>query len=150
FLCSSCWCASCSRIVPSRPKRTMSRSIPAPGAKERNMHKQALTFTLAATISLVLTGCTLAPRYERPTAPVADTWPTGAAYDAAQSDEQADEKADAKTAANVPWREFIKDRKLQEVIDLALATTRDLRGYLANIQAARAQYRIQRADLFPR
>lgn len=106
------------------------------------MHKQALTFTLAAAVSLALAGCTMAPRYERPAAPVADTWPSGAAYDTAQASD--------KTAADVPWREFVKDPKLEQVIELALVNNRDLRGALANIQAARAQYRIQRADLFPR
>lgn len=105
------------------------------------MRKQAVTLTLAATVSLVLTGCTMAPRYERPAAPVADTWPGGAAYAPAEAGD--------KTAAGLPWREFIVDEKLQKVIEQALANNRDLRSALANIQAARAQYRIQRADLFP-
>lgn len=104
------------------------------------MRKQALLLT--AAISLALAGCTMAPRYERPAAPVADTWPSGAAYDPAQASE--------KTAVDVPWREFIKDEKLEKVIEQALANNRDLRSALANIQSARAQYRIQRADLFPR
>lgn len=99
------------------------------------------SLTLTAAVSVVLAGCTLAPRYERPAAPVAETWPSGAAYEPAVASE--------KTAADLPWREFIRDEKLQKVIDLALVNNRDLRGALANIQSARAQYRIQRADLFP-
>lgn len=99
-------------------------------------------FTLAAAVSFVLTGCTMAPRYERPAAPVPDTWPSGAAYDPAQATE--------KTAADLPWREFIRDQKLQQVIEQALANNRDLRSALANIQSARAQYRVQRSDLFPK
>jgi multidrug efflux system outer membrane protein len=99
-------------------------------------------FTLAAAVSLVLTGCTMAPRYERPAAPVPDSWPGGAAYDPAQASE--------KTAADLPWREFIRDEKLRKVIEQALANNRDLRSALANIQAARAQYRIQRSDLLPK
>ncbi|MDY6949585.1 MAG: efflux transporter outer membrane subunit [Pseudomonadota bacterium] len=106
------------------------------------MRKRAATFTLAAAVSLALAGCTMAPRYERPAAPVADAWPSGAAYDPAD--------AGGKTAAGVPWREFIRDQKLQQIIEQALANNRDLRGALASIQSARAQYRIQRADLFPR
>lgn len=106
------------------------------------MRKQTLTFTLAAVVSAVLTGCSMAPHYERPSAPVADTWPSGSAYDPAQASE--------KTAADLPWREFVRDEKLQKVIDQALANNRDLRSSLANIQAARAQYRIQRSDLFPK
>lgn len=99
-------------------------------------------FSLATAVSLVLSGCTMAPRYERPAAPVPDTWPSGAAYDPAQDGE--------KTAADLPWREFIRDEKLQKVIEQSLANNRDLRSALANIQSARAQYRIQRSDLFPK
>jgi multidrug efflux system outer membrane protein len=106
------------------------------------MRKHALTFTLAAIVSAVLAGCSMAPHYERPAAPVADAWPSGASYDPAQPSE--------KTAADLPWREFVRDEKLQKVIDQALANNRDLRSSLANIQAARAQYRIQRSDLFPK
>ena len=84
----------------------------------------------------------MAPRYERPEAPVPDTWPSGAAYTTAQASE--------RTAADIPWREFIKDDKLRQVIDQALKNNRDLRSTLANIQSARAQYRIQRAELLPR
>lgn len=105
------------------------------------MRKQLLSVFLAAAVSIVLSACTMAPRYERPATPVADTWPSGAAYDPAQAAE--------RTAADVPWREFVKDDKLQQIIELALANNRDLRSSLANIQAARAQYRIQRADLMP-
>lgn len=106
------------------------------------MRKQVLTFTLAAAVSAILTGCSMAPHYERPAAPVADSWPSGAAYDPVQASD--------KTAADLPWREFIRDEKLQKVIDQALANNRDLRSALANIQSARAQYRIQRSDLFPK
>jgi len=104
------------------------------------MRKHVLT--LAAAVSLVLTGCTMTPRYERPAPPVPDAWPSGAAYDPAQASE--------KTAADLPWREFIRDEKLQKVIEQTLANNRDLRSALANIQSARAQYRIQRSDLFPK
>jgi multidrug efflux system outer membrane protein len=112
------------------------------GTKELNMRKQAVTFTLAAAASMVLAACTMAPRYERPAAPVPDTWPSGAAYESGQASE--------KTAADLPWREFIRNEQLRQVIEMALANNRDLRSALANIQAARAQYRIQRADLLPR
>ncbi|MBL8267920.1 efflux transporter outer membrane subunit [Steroidobacter sp.] len=106
------------------------------------MRKPTFTLTLAATVSLLLAGCTLAPRYDRPAAPVADTWPTGPAYETAQA-------AD-KTAADLPWREFVVDENLEKVIELALTNNRDLRSALASIQSARAQYRIQRADLMPK
>jgi multidrug efflux system outer membrane protein len=97
---------------------------------------------LAVLLPLTLTACmSMAPRYERPAPPVADTWPTGAAYAPSQESEV--------IAADIPWREFIKDDKLRQVIDQALANNRDLRITLANIQSARAQYRIQRSELLP-
>ena len=96
---------------------------------------------LALTLPLALAACTMAPRYERPEAPIPDTWPSGAAYSTSQATE--------RTAADIPWREFIKDAKLQQVIEQALQNNRDLRSTLADIQSARAQYRIQRAELLP-
>jgi multidrug efflux system outer membrane protein len=109
-------------------------------AKESRMRKHALVLPFA--LSFAVTACTMAPHYDRPDAPIPDTWPNGAAYATSQASE--------RTAADIPWREFIKDDKLQQVIDQALKNNRDLRSTLANIQSARAQYRIQRADLFPR
>lgn len=100
------------------------------------------TLALPFALSFAVTACTMAPRYERPEAPVPDTWPSGAAYTTAQASE--------RTAADIPWREFIKDDKLRQVIDQALKNNRDLRSTLADIQSARAQYRIQRAELMPR
>jgi len=62
------------------------------------MRKHALALPLA--LSFVVTACTMAPRYERPDAPIPDTWPSGTAYSASQASE--------RTAADIPWREFIK------------------------------------------
>jgi outer membrane protein, multidrug efflux system len=104
------------------------------------MRKYALALPIA--LSFALAACTMEPRYDRPEAPVPDAWPSGAAYAPGQANERA--------VADIPWREFIKDDKLQQVIDQALTNNRDLRSALANIQSARAQYRIQRADLMPR
>ncbi|HEX2816925.1 MAG TPA: efflux transporter outer membrane subunit, partial [Phenylobacterium sp.] len=49
----------------------------------------------------------------------------------------------------VGWRDFFSDPKLKAVIDEALANNRDLRAAVANIAAARAQYQVQRANLYP-
>jgi len=88
----------------------------------------------------VLAGCTMAPKYERPAAPVPQAWPQGAAYPAAQA---------ATPASDVAWKDFVVDPKLHQVIDLALANNRDLRVTVLNIAEAHAQYRVQRAALFP-
>lgn len=93
-----------------------------------------LTFAVAA----VLSACTLEPHYSRPTPPVPTTWNGNAAG-----------KADTVSVADIGWRQFFPDPVLQRLIELALANNRDLRVAVLNVQAAQAQYRIQRADLFP-
>jgi multidrug efflux system outer membrane protein len=90
-----------------------------------------------------LVGCSMAPRYHRPEAPVAANWPSGSAYKEGEAT-----PAD-KPAADIPWQEFFADEKLKGLIALALENNRDLRVAALNIERARAQYRIQRADLFP-
>jgi multidrug efflux system outer membrane protein len=52
-------------------------------------------------------------------------------------------------AADIGWREFFPDPQLQQLIGLALTENRDLRVAALNVQSAQAQYRIQRAQLFP-
>ncbi|MFJ0705715.1 efflux transporter outer membrane subunit [Bordetella bronchiseptica] len=58
-------------------------------------------------------------------------------------------RAGAPAAADVGWRDFFGDPLLQELLALSLANNRDLRVAALNVEAARAQYRIQRADLAP-
>lgn len=86
-------------------------------------------------------GCaSMAPDYKQPELPVAEAWPQGEAYG---------EATDGPTAAELPWREFFRDERLQQLIELALENNRDLRVAALNVERARAQYRIQRSDLFP-
>jgi multidrug efflux system outer membrane protein len=85
----------------------------------------------------VLTGCSLAPKFVRPDAPVATTYPVSAA-------EQA-----TRNAADIGWREFFPDQRLQALIVTALDNNRDLRTAALRIEEARAQYNIQSADLLP-
>ena len=94
------------------------------------------TAALAATISALLGACTLAPRYQRPAAPVP------AAFEAPTSES-------ASPAADIGWTQFFPDAELQDLIRRALANNRDLRIATLNVEAARAQYRIRRADLVP-
>ncbi|MDH0291608.1 AdeC/AdeK/OprM family multidrug efflux complex outer membrane factor [Pseudomonas sp. GD04087] len=101
------------------------------------MRKSLLSLAIAAG---VLSGCSLIPDYERPEAPVAAAYPQGNAYDAAQP---------ANAGADIGWREFFKDPQLQRLVEVSLENNRDLRVAALNIEAYRAQYRIQRADLFP-
>jgi len=97
---------------------------------------------LAAVAALALSGCTLAPHYQRPATPVADAYPSGPAYGAGADAAQA-------AAVDLGWRDFFQDAYLQSLIDTALRNNRDLRVAVLNIEAARAQYRIQRSALMP-
>ncbi|MNZ58932.1 putative efflux pump outer membrane protein TtgC precursor [compost metagenome] len=72
---------------------------------------------------------------------MAAQWPQGPAYSPTESAEVA--------AAEQGWRQFFHDPALQQLIQSALVNNRDLKVAALNIDAYRAQYRIQRADLFP-
>lgn len=103
------------------------------------MSKRAsLRFPSAALAGLLLAGCTMAPRYEQPIAPVAAIYPV----------EGQPEKG-VIPASSLGWRAFFGDPRLEVLIDAALANNRDLRISVARIEEARGQYRIQRADLLP-
>ncbi len=90
-----------------------------------------------------LTGCTLIPKYTKPEAPVPATWPSGPAYKESQA------APGAPLAADLKWREFFTDERLQRIIETALNNNRDLRLAALTVERARALYRIQRAELLP-
>jgi multidrug efflux system outer membrane protein len=94
---------------------------------------------LAVACALALAGCvSMAPRYQRPDAPVTTQFrdaPAGATA--------------AAPVAELDWRQVFLDPQLQQTIALALDNNRDLRVAMLNIEKARATYRIQRADLLP-
>ncbi len=91
-------------------------------------------------VAASLSGCTLAPRYQRPASSVADQWP-----DSAQVP-----PGDARVpAADLVWQDFFGDAKLREIIQLALENNRDLRIAMLNVEQAAAVYGIQRYALIP-
>lgn len=105
---------------------------------------QLRTVLALLSVALIsLAGCSLAPQHLRPEAPVPAAWPSGPAY-------LADAAAAEQAMADLPWQEFFVDPQLQQLIALALENNRDLRVATLNIERSRAQYRISRADLFPR
>lgn len=95
---------------------------------------------LSLSVLALLAGCSMAPIYERPPAPVAAQWPASSA-DATT--------APAATVADMAWQDFVGDARLRELVTLALDNNRDLRVALAAIEQARAQYQIRRADQLP-
>ncbi|KVD96530.1 multidrug transporter [Burkholderia stagnalis] len=111
------------------------------------MQKHALT---AIAVALFATGCTMAPHYKRPDAPVAQAFPSGGVYATQPAATAGARSANGQAATDIGWREFFVDPRLQRLIDIALKNNRDLRVSVLNIEAARAQYQITRADLFPK
>ncbi|MFL6757939.1 MAG: efflux transporter outer membrane subunit [Sphingomicrobium sp.] len=95
---------------------------------------------LAPIAALMLAGCmSMEPAYVRPGPAVPASWPAGDAYL---------RQSEAGIPA-VTYRDIFRDARLQSLIEQGLADNRDLMAAAANIAAARAQYRIQRAELFP-
>lgn len=97
---------------------------------------KTLSFTPVFLLTLALGGCSLAPSYQRPEAPTARQW-------------DADGGFRAISAQKLNWQGFIVDPELRRLVDIALANNRSLRQSLLDIEQARAQYRIQRADRVP-
>jgi multidrug efflux system outer membrane protein len=53
------------------------------------------------------------------------------------------------SAADIGWRDFLVDAQLEQLVALALANNRDLRVASLNVERARQEYRIRRADRVP-
>jgi len=105
-----------------------------------------MIFRLLGSVTLagvLLTGCTMIPKYTRPEAPVPEAWPSGPAYKETAGTQE------GLVAADLQWREFFADGTLQQIIETALKNNRDLRVAALNVERSRALYRIQRAELFP-
>lgn len=101
------------------------------------------TTVLFLMVLLCSAGCTLAPTYTRPASPVPADFPAGEAYQGMKT------SPEAPAAAELKWREFFTDARLQKLIETALKNNRDLRLATLNVERARALYGIQRAQLLP-
>lgn len=94
----------------------------------------------AVATAVLLAGCSLAPTYERPMAPVA---PQFDHLDAASTD------VDLTQLDQLGWQDFFTDPRLHALIELALLNNRDLRIAVDRIEEARAQYGIAQSDRLP-
>jgi multidrug efflux system outer membrane protein len=107
----------------------------------RAILKKALLLPLGGLAFLA--GCSMAPNYVRPEAPVPQAWPSGPAYKSSVGQAQEPE------AVKLKWEQFFLNPQLRKLISMTLANNRDLRVAALNVEKSRAQYRIQRADLLP-
>ena len=108
---------------------------PCPENPTMLLVKRALP-ALAAIATLA--GCSMMPTYERPAAPVPMSWPDASVTQGANT-----------AAPALVWQDFFADPVLQKLIETALLNNRDLRVAVLNIEQARAQLGIKRADQFP-
>lgn len=90
-------------------------------------------------LAAIVAGCSMEPKYTRPELPVPSSWPVGDAY-LRQSE---------AALPSYRWQDVFGDPRLKAVIAQALTNNQDLAVAAANIAAARAQFKIQRAELLP-
>lgn len=116
----------------------------APGVASSPLGRETRTlrWTAAAVAALLLSGCgALTPVYERPPAPVAEQFP-GASTATTGNPLAVD-------APDLAWQDFFQDARLKQLIQIALDNNRDLRVAVLNLEQARAQLQIRRADEVP-
>ncbi len=117
--------------------------------KPNPMRKPALARLLPLGAALVLAGCSMAPTYERPAAPIATDWPGLRLSTSLASAPASSPAVQTVSAADIDWQSFFSDARLRLLIAAALSNNRDLRIAVLNIEQARAQFQIRRADQFP-
>lgn len=105
--------------------------------KKPLVNKSLLVVALSTSLTAFLSGCSMAPSYERPTNPVAD--------------QIGDASPTVLTAHQFQnsWNGFVQSEQLRALIETALINNRDLRTSMLNVEVARATYRIQNSERFP-
>jgi multidrug efflux system outer membrane protein len=99
-----------------------------------------LVTCLLLSCTVLSASCTMIPDYMRPDFAASDKWSDVPGYNLPPGDVK---------AADTSWEAFFQSPQLRQVIDVALQNNTDLRQAALNIEAARATYRISRADLLP-
>ncbi len=91
---------------------------------------------LAVCLTLVITGCTLGPDYERPDLEAPEAF--------IQSIDE------GESIANLRWWELFEDPALRSLVEVALVENQNIAIAAARVEEARAQLGFVRADQFPR
>ena len=92
--------------------------------------RQAVAVVKRLALACLLAGCvSLAPAYERPAAPVPASLPGGQG-----------------ARANLPLGQFVREPRLRQILARVVSQNRSLRRAVLDIEAARQQYLIQRAQ----
>ncbi len=88
----------------------------------------------AAVLALCLAGC-MTPEFKRPAVDIPAAWRT--------------DSNTTESLADYPWGALFRTAELQALINTAITENSDLRIAAARVELLRAQYGIQRANLFP-
>src|SRR3546814_8424650 len=115
------WCTTPTRTAPAIRSPMSTRQ----GISMSNRFFQRAA--LPALILLALAGCSLAPKYERPVAPVPTYYPNTGAVDNSGPNSAQAVAPNAQTSSDLGWNEFFTDPRLKSLIALALVTNRDMR-----------------------
>jgi NodT family efflux transporter outer membrane factor (OMF) lipoprotein len=115
--------------APFIPAEAGIQSVPA-------VARRKLWIPAFAGMTIFLAACSQMPTYERPDAPVPHAFPHAGAQN-------------GTPAADLRWQAFFLDPQLRSWIAAALRSNRDLRVAMLNMEQARAQYDIRRADRLP-
>jgi len=92
---------------------------------------------LLLPVVMALSACSMTPELVRPAMRIPEMYPGQVTTDATAH------------GADLGWRSMFGDRRLQRLIALALENNRELRIAVLNVEAAQAQYGIQRAARWP-
>jgi multidrug efflux system outer membrane protein len=103
-----------------------------------NFRPMRIRHAMLGAATMLAAGCSLIPSYQRPAAPVPASFPAAAPAGPQQA-----------LAPDMSWRDFFHDEQLNQLIDLALQSNRDLRIAVLNVEQSRAQFLITRAARFP-
>ncbi len=87
------------------------------------------SLSLCLVGALLLCGCAMIPKYERPVAPVASQYPDVTA-------------TNTSAAATLSWTNYFTDERLRQLIGLALTNNNDFQVAVLKVEQSRAQYRI--------
>jgi outer membrane protein, multidrug efflux system len=118
------------RTAKSLDERYIAKHLSKP------VSKAVIRWLSVAGVALLAAGCTMIPKYERPASPVPGQYPGNPATN--RSD-----------GAEIAWRAFFAEERLQRLIEVALANNRDLRVAILNVEQSRAQYHVTWSALLP-
>jgi outer membrane protein, multidrug efflux system len=118
-------------------------------------HRCGLLAGAFAAAACLLAACTLEPHYRAPPLPVPAQWPMPPGTAAAALNTlpgpapNTGSIGGTRNAVDIGWRDFFADPHLREIVAAALANNRDLRVAVLDIQLARSEYLVQRANSLP-